>query len=62
MPTAFCQEVRKKILEMVPDGERVGTEHESNHLFKKEHDEQLLLWLNRLLKLLLDWFIGLFLL
>jgi len=47
MPPPFCQEVRKKILVMVPDGERIGHDHENNHLFKKEHDEQLLLWLNR---------------
>lgn len=47
LPLTFCQEVQKKIQQMLPDGERVGNEHENNQMFKKEHDEQLLLWLNR---------------
>uniref|UniRef100_T1IYS2 HECT-type E3 ubiquitin transferase n=1 Tax=Strigamia maritima TaxID=126957 RepID=T1IYS2_STRMM len=46
-PLEFCTEVRKKILEMVPEDEAVTDEHENNQLFRQEHDEQLLQWLNR---------------
>lgn len=46
-PPEFCEEVHKKIQEMIPEGEPVSTEQESNELFRQDHDEQLLLWLNR---------------
>ena len=47
MPMPFCEEVMKKIQEIAADGESVTREHELHHLFTKDHDEQLLLWLNR---------------
>ncbi|XP_023218340.1 E3 ubiquitin-protein ligase HERC2-like isoform X1 [Centruroides sculpturatus] len=47
LPTAFTEEVMKKIKEMVPENEIITYEHESHELFKKEHDDQLILWVNR---------------
>ncbi|XP_015429351.1 PREDICTED: LOW QUALITY PROTEIN: E3 ubiquitin-protein ligase HERC2 [Dufourea novaeangliae] len=47
LPRAFCLEVTKRIAEMSTDGEGTSNEHESHELFKQEHDEQLLQWLNR---------------
>lgn len=44
---AFCDEVRKKIRDMVPSDEYVGFEHEDHNDFTLEVDEQLLLWVNR---------------
>lgn len=44
LPASFCQEVRKKLADTNADG---CWEHERHDLFKKEHDEQLLIWLNR---------------
>ncbi|XP_044262446.1 E3 ubiquitin-protein ligase HERC2 isoform X2 [Tribolium madens] len=44
LPANFCQEVRKKLADTNADG---CWEHESHDIFKKEHDEQLLIWLNR---------------
>jgi E3 ubiquitin-protein ligase HERC2 len=44
LPPNFCQEVRKKLSDLT--GEE-SWEHERHDLFKKEHDEQLLIWLNR---------------
>ncbi|XP_068082847.1 E3 ubiquitin-protein ligase HERC2 [Anabrus simplex] len=47
LPNSFCIEVRKKILEMVPDCDTQVWDHENHEVFKLEHDEQLLLWLHR---------------
>ncbi|XP_017887257.1 E3 ubiquitin-protein ligase HERC2 [Ceratina calcarata] len=47
LPRAFCLEVQKRINEMMSDGEANSNNHESHELFKQEHDEQLLQWLNR---------------
>ncbi len=47
LPMAFTEEVMKKIQEISADGESVSREHENHELFSKDHDEQLLLWLNR---------------
>lgn len=51
LPINFCVEVRKKFtdsqsdcLEATPEG---YLEHENHRFFKKAHDEQLLVWLNR---------------
>ncbi|KAK7864133.1 hypothetical protein R5R35_007650 [Gryllus longicercus] len=47
LPHSFCVEVRKKILEIAPDSDGQGWEHENHQLFRQEHDEQLLMWLHR---------------
>ena len=47
LPSTFCDEVWKKIQELSSDGEKPSREHESHELFRRELDEQLLLWLNR---------------
>lgn len=47
LPQSFCVEVKKKISEMIPDDETVQWNHENHDVFKQEHDQQLLLWLNR---------------
>ncbi|CAL1297267.1 unnamed protein product [Larinioides sclopetarius] len=47
LPLAFCEEVRKKVWEMCSEDEVVTYEHEDHNLFKQEHDEQLILWVNR---------------
>lgn len=47
LPPGFCEEVLKKIQEISAEGEKLSREHENHAVFKKEHDEQLLLWLNR---------------
>ncbi|XP_076233389.1 E3 ubiquitin-protein ligase HERC2 [Calliopsis andreniformis] len=47
LPKAFCLEVIKRITEMTTDGEGITKDHENHELFKQEHDEQLLQWLNR---------------
>ena len=44
LPLNFCQEVRKKLSD---SGVGDSWEHERHDVFKKEHDEQLLIWLNR---------------
>ncbi|GLH06927.1 Probable E3 ubiquitin-protein ligase HERC2 [Gryllus bimaculatus] len=46
LPHSFCVEVRKKILEIAPDSDGQGWEHENHQLFRQEHDEQLLMWLH----------------
>ncbi|KAJ8962033.1 hypothetical protein NQ314_005815 [Rhamnusium bicolor] len=46
LPLNFCLEVRKKLAECNADAAEYW-EHEKHLLFKKEHDEQLLIWLNR---------------
>ncbi|XP_060526978.1 E3 ubiquitin-protein ligase HERC2 [Cylas formicarius] len=56
LPRSFCVEVRKKFCESADagdddddddDGGGGYRDHEKHTLFKKEHDEQLLVWLNR---------------
>ena len=47
MPTAFTEEVMKKVQEISAEGEALSHDHEAHHTFHREHDEQLLLWLNR---------------
>nr|XP_012152188.1 PREDICTED: E3 ubiquitin-protein ligase HERC2 [Megachile rotundata] len=47
LPKPFCLEVTKRINEMITDGEGNTKDHENHQLFKQEHDEQLLQWLNR---------------
>ncbi|XP_073987726.1 E3 ubiquitin-protein ligase HERC2 isoform X1 [Rhodnius prolixus] len=47
LPHQFCQEVQSKILELIPRNEELILDHENHEIFKQEHDEQLLLWLNR---------------
>ncbi|KAG8235149.1 hypothetical protein J437_LFUL015189 [Ladona fulva] len=47
LPLSFCLEVQQKIAEMIPEGETLTLDHENHSLFRQEHDEQLLLWLNR---------------
>lgn len=47
LPPPFCEEVHKKVLELTAEGERMLHQHEDHKLFVKEHDEQLLIWLNR---------------
>uniref|UniRef100_A0A6P7FTJ3 HECT-type E3 ubiquitin transferase n=1 Tax=Diabrotica virgifera virgifera TaxID=50390 RepID=A0A6P7FTJ3_DIAVI len=47
LPMTFCQEVRKKLSDSSGEGSSEYWEHEKHSLFKKEHDEQLLIWLNR---------------
>ena len=47
LPVAFCEEVFKKIQEVSADNEKISRDHENHDLFKREQDEQLLLWLNR---------------
>lgn len=46
LPQLFCEDVRKKLSEK--DFDRGDYwDHEKHSIFKKEHDEQLLIWLNR---------------
>lgn len=47
LPKSFCIEVLKRISDMVTDGEANLKDHENHTIFKQEHDEQLLQWLNR---------------
>lgn len=44
---AFFHQVAKKIRELMADYENMNTLHESHDLFKREQDEQLVLWMNR---------------
>lgn len=46
-PPSFCEEVMKKIQDISGEGEELTKKHEDHCLFRQEHDEQLLLWLNR---------------
>ncbi|XP_037554244.1 E3 ubiquitin-protein ligase HERC2 [Nematolebias whitei] len=43
----FLDEVTKKICELMADHESMNGLHESHDLFKREHDEQLVQWMNR---------------
>lgn len=51
LPMHFCLEVRKKFTdshtESLDAPSEKYLEHEDHDVFKKEHDEQLLVWLNR---------------
>lgn len=47
LPMGFCQEVRKKLLDTNAELTEEFYEYENTSVFKKEHDEQLLIWLNR---------------
>ncbi|XP_042876756.1 E3 ubiquitin-protein ligase HERC2-like isoform X6 [Penaeus japonicus] len=47
LPNGFCADVRKKLSEMLGEGEVLTLEHEDHTLFQHQHDEQLLLWFNR---------------
>ncbi|XP_075228227.1 E3 ubiquitin-protein ligase HERC2 isoform X3 [Lycorma delicatula] len=47
LPATFCAEVQKKISEVAPRIGDVKNNHENHNLFKQDHDEQLLMWLNR---------------
>ncbi|XP_069937369.1 E3 ubiquitin-protein ligase HERC2-like [Cherax quadricarinatus] len=47
LPSGFCSDVRKKLCEMLGEGEVLSLEHEDHNMFLHQHDEQLLLWFNR---------------
>ncbi|XP_071532835.1 E3 ubiquitin-protein ligase HERC2 isoform X2 [Panulirus ornatus] len=47
LPSGFCADVRKKLCEMLGEGEVLSLEHEDHSVFMHQHDEQLLLWFNR---------------
>ncbi|XP_056895397.1 E3 ubiquitin-protein ligase HERC2 isoform X2 [Takifugu flavidus] len=47
LPRPFLEEVTKKIRELMADHESMNSLHESHDLFKREHDEQLVQWMNR---------------
>lgn len=47
LPLNFCQEVRKKLSDSNGEAPADYWEHEKHPEFKKEQDEQLLIWLNR---------------
>ncbi|XP_033632375.1 E3 ubiquitin-protein ligase HERC2-like [Asterias rubens] len=48
LPDAFCDEVMKKIREISAEGDStIQREHENHKEFKREHDEQILMWMNR---------------
>jgi len=53
LPTSFRDEVYKRIQELSGDDERADREHENCDLFRHEQDEELILWLNRLIILLI---------
>lgn len=46
LPQTFSVEVRKKLADPSEQCDNIW-EHERHDLFKREHDEQLLIWLNR---------------
>ncbi|CAH1776574.1 unnamed protein product, partial [Owenia fusiformis] len=47
LPQAFCEEVNKKVHEILAEGESLDSQHALHTVFTQEMDEQLLLWLNR---------------
>ncbi|KAF5270348.1 hypothetical protein FQR65_LT05536 [Abscondita terminalis] len=47
LPQNFCQEVRKKLALISQESGDELLEHEKHEIFKREQDEQLLVWLNR---------------
>lgn len=57
LPTNFCEEVMKKIADISISEEEMSRDHESHALFRREQDEQILLWMNRFVSCLsgYDW-------
>ncbi|KAJ8028688.1 E3 ubiquitin-protein ligase HERC2 [Holothuria leucospilota] len=47
LPSNFCEEVMKKITDISISEDEMSREHESHGIFKREQDEQILLWMNR---------------
>lgn len=47
LPHDFLAEVKEKISEMVQDSDDGTVDYSDHKEFKREHDEQLLLWLNQ---------------
>ncbi|KAK0097381.1 hypothetical protein PV326_002182 [Microctonus aethiopoides] len=47
LPKSFCVDVAKRMIEMTSDIDGESKDYENHELFKREHDEQLLLWVNR---------------
>ncbi|XP_062306104.1 E3 ubiquitin-protein ligase HERC2 [Osmerus eperlanus] len=47
LPKPFLDEVTKKIRELMADHESLSGLHESHDAFRREHDEQLVQWMNR---------------
>ncbi|XP_039600637.1 E3 ubiquitin-protein ligase HERC2 isoform X1 [Polypterus senegalus] len=47
LPRQFLDEVAKKIRELMADNENMTVLHECHDIFKREHDEQLVQWMNR---------------
>ncbi|XP_042217246.1 E3 ubiquitin-protein ligase HERC2-like isoform X2 [Homarus americanus] len=47
LPSGFCTDVRKKLCEMLGEGEVLSLEQEDQNQFLHQHDEQLLLWFSR---------------
>lgn len=47
LPKSFSVDVTKRINEMITEEDGSTRDHENHELFRREHDEQLLLWLNR---------------
>ena len=47
LPYDFLTKVKEKISEMVQDSQECAVEYSDHKVFKREHDEQLLLWLNQ---------------
>ena len=47
LPYDFLTEVKDKISEMVQESQESAMEYYDHEVFKREHDEQLLLWLNQ---------------
>ncbi|XP_052278368.1 E3 ubiquitin-protein ligase HERC2-like [Dreissena polymorpha] len=47
LPEQFVEEISKKIQDIGDEGEVVSGDYANHDVFKQEHDEQLLLWMNR---------------
>lgn len=47
LPYDFLSEVKEKISEMVQDSQECEVDYSDHKVLKREHDEQLLLWLNQ---------------
>ena len=47
LPYDFLTEVKEKISELVQGSEENVVDYSDHKVFKREHDEQLLLWLNQ---------------
>lgn len=47
LPHDFLAEVTEKISEMVQESQESAIEYYDHGVFKREHDEQLLQWLNQ---------------